>query len=424
MPANRYAPLIVSIILILGVVSYALASVPPSSVPSSVTLRVGYPDSLDQSTVSDLWAYSQILPSEGINVIPTFYDAPPLSYKGLLAGQQDIALVSSSSQLIGVSQGEQTTIVTCYALAGTFLAIAGNGATNPSQLLGGGVDDFGPGSQTRALSLYWFAKAGIPTNTQAPAKDSVYLRASGGNVARVHDIETGVAQAIVVDDFTLTTLQDPAVNNTDHHGPFHVLFYAPNDVISVCYAVRDDWLGVAANQQLLVKWIAAITQAQREFITSPQQAYAFEQTQLPLTAPNSIKVATTFYPGHYTYWPYGSYNLQGSVSIDKLLKNTNDFQVIAGNIAAPVPNSSVKPYGIVNGAFELQALQSLGPYQYPCQSWVDQTFINNLNAWVPHSLGSAPSHCNGSATITPPTFDAQTLLVAQVQFPFQLIRRN
>ena len=421
MPPTKYVPLIVSIILIIGVVSYALASVPPSSVPSSVTLRVGYPDSLDESDVSDLYAYSQILPAEGINVIPTFYDAPPLSYKGLIAGQQDISLVSSSSQFIGVSQGEQTTIVTCYSLAGTFLAIAGNGVTNPSQLLGGSVDDFGPGSQTRALNLYWFAEAGVKTNTQGPVNGSVYLRASGGNVARVHDIETGVAQAIVVDDFVLADLQDPAVNNTAHHGPFHVLFFAPSDVISVCYAVRDDWLNVPANQQVLVKWIAGITQAQRYFISNPQEAVTYAESQLPLTAPSEIQFVSTFYPGHYTYWPYGSYNLQGPLSIDNLLTNTNNFQVIAGNIAAPVANASV-PYGVVNGGFELQALQSLGPYQYPCQSWVDQTFINNVNAWVPPSLGSAPSHCSNSLVVAPPTFDVQGFAVAPIQFTVDLFR--
>ena len=235
MSTTRYVPLIISVLLVLGVVAYALTSVPASSVPSNVTLRVGYPDSLDETDVPDIWAYSHILAAEGITVVPTFYDAPSLAYKGLLSGQQDIALINSGLEFIGASQGAQTTIVTSYSLAGTFLMIVGEDITSPSQLVGKTVDDFGPGSAGRALNLYWFNQAGLKVNLEAPAPDSVYLRAAGGNVARIHDLQTGVAQATTIDDFMITAVQDPAVNDTAHHGPFHVLFYAPDDVVNVPY---------------------------------------------------------------------------------------------------------------------------------------------------------------------------------------------
>ncbi len=401
MSAARYAPLAVGVILAVAVVAYAQLSLPSPSIPSATTLRVGYPDSLDPSTVSDLMAYSQILPAEGINVVPTFYDAPSLSYKGLVAGQQDIGLISSNAEFIGVPQGAQTTVVTCYALAGTFLMVASDGITKPAQLLGKSVDDFGPGSQTRALNLYWLAQAGVKTNANGPAADSVYVRASGGNIARVHDLETGVAQGIAVDDFTLSQLRDPVTNVTSNHGPFHVLFYAPNNVVSVCYAVRDDWLGVSANQQVLVKWIAAIIQAQRNFISNPQVGVSFAASQLPLAPPGQIPYVSTFYPQHYTYWPYGIFNLQGDLTVNKLLDNTNNFLTVAGTISQPLQNSSVKPYGVFNKWFEFRALQQLGPYQYPCQSWVNAAFIANLNAWVPPSSGSAPAKCASSAAAPP-----------------------
>ena len=166
-----------------------------------------------------------------------------------------------------------------------------------------------------------------------------------------------------------------------------------------------------------MKWIAAIIQGQRWFISNTQQAISFVQSQLPLTPLDEINFATIFYPAHYTYWPYGALNLQGALHIDQLMKNTNDFQLAAGNIAAAISNSSVTSYGVLNGGFELQALQNLGPYQYPCQSWVDPAFISNLNSWVPQTFGSAPSNCVASAIGA-----AQGSLQSSVSLPqFQLI---
>ena len=144
---------------------YAEMTLPVSTVgQTNVTLRVGYPDSLDESDVTDQYAF-QLLAAQGIHVIPTYYDNPPLSYKGLLAGQQDIAYDETMGSLIS---GQDTTCVGGYELGGVFLAIAGDNITSPSQLLGKTAADFGPGSILRYLNDYWFSQAGIPVNTVGP----------------------------------------------------------------------------------------------------------------------------------------------------------------------------------------------------------------------------------------------------------------
>ncbi len=226
MNSVRYVPLVLSVILVMGMVSYAQMMVPALSGGSTnVTLRVGYPDSLDESDVTDQYAF-QLLAAEGIHVIPTYYDNPPLSYKGLLAGQQDIAYDETMGSLVSA---QNTTCIGGYELGGVFLAVTGDNITSPSQLLGKTAADFGPGSILRFLNEYWFAQAGIPVNTVGPNPKSVFLEAGGENVETVHDLETGQAQEIVVDDFILSDLQNPSINNTVHNGPFHVLFYSPTN---------------------------------------------------------------------------------------------------------------------------------------------------------------------------------------------------
>jgi len=394
MAAARYLPLLVGVILAVAVVASAVSYVPRPASKSNITLRVGYPDSLDESDVSDLYAFSNILQPEGITVVPTFYDAPFLSYQGLEAGQQDIALVSGNSFFAGVSQGAQTTFVSCYSLGGVFLMVAGHGITNPAQLKGGAVDDFGSGSQSRALNLYWFSQAGVPTNTVGLNPNSVYLRPSGPNPTRVTDLEKGTSNvsAIVVDDFILPDVSGSA-NTTANGGPFHVLFYSPNNVEGVCYAVRDSWLSNPENQNTLVSFLSAIIQAQRDFIKDPSLTLSYASSQLPLTSTNEIKFVSTFYPAHFTYWPYGAYNLQGALSVQNLLINSNNFYKVTGTISGSLSNSTVKPFGIINKWFEYKALQQLGPFSYPCQSWVTKGFANQVNSIVPLSLGSAPTNC-------------------------------
>jgi len=376
----RYAPLALSVILVLGMVSYAQMTLPVSQAgQTDVTLRVGYPNSMDESEVTDQYAY-QILADEGIHVIPTFYDSPPLSYRGLIAGQQDIAYDETEGSLLS---GQSTTCVGGYMLSGTYLAVAGDGITSPTQLLGKTAEDFGPGTIERYLDYYWFEQAGVPTNTVAPNPSSVFLKNGGENVETVHDLETGAAQMILVDDFILSDLQNPSINNSAYHGPFHVLFYAPHNYYDTCFAVRDDWLSSPSNQGVLVKFLAALYQAQRYFISNPSKFVTFAEQQLPETPDSEIQFASTYYPQHYAYWPYGVYNLQGDQNIYEKFNGTNSFFIIAGVLKSPIANDSVKPYGVFNKYFELQALQMLGPYSYPNESWVDQTFSVNVQSWVP-----------------------------------------
>ena len=181
----------------------------------------------------------------------------------------------------------------------------------------------------------------------------------------MHDLETGQAQEIVVDDFILSDLQSPSVNNTAHNGPFHVLFYSPTDFFNSCYAVRDDWLSISSNQLVLEKFLAAIYQAQRYFISNPGQFVTFAEQQLPETPASEIQFASTFYPSHLAYWAYGLYNLEGNESLQVKYNNTNNFFITAGALKTPAANDSVQPYGVFNKYFELKALQMLGPFTYP-----------------------------------------------------------
>jgi hypothetical protein len=387
--AVKFLPIIIAVILAGTLVYTAYATVPSNS--TTVTLRVGYPDSLDESDVSDMYAYTHILPSEGINVIPTFYDAPPLSYKGLISGQQDIAFDTSAQTMAlgpGGSPSEQTTCVTSYAMAGVFLTISGQGITQPSQMIGKVAEDFGVGTSTRSLDLYDFAQAHVPVSQDTPSSTAVELINGGGNTARVHDLESGKAAAITVDDFILADFTSPSINNTAHGGPFHVLFYAPSNYYDNCFAVRDSWLSNSANQKAIVKFIAAIIQAQRDFIQSPSLMVSFAESQLPLTLPSEINFTSTFYPAHFTYWPYGSYNLQGPWNATGMYSNTQSYFIDTGIITSAVKNSSVSPFGVVNAGFEQQALASLPKFNYPAASWVTPAFKSWVQETVPASLGT------------------------------------
>ena len=379
MNLRKYAPIAVASVLIISIVSAAQLTLPTAAVANGATLKVGYPDSLDESDVMDLYAF-QILANEGIHVVPTYYDSPPLAYKALISGQQDIIYDESGGSFFS---GQQTTCVGGYMLSGTFLAIAGDGITSPSQMLGKTAEDFGPGTIMRYLNYYWFKEAGIAVNTNGPSPDSVYLKNGGENEARVSDLQRGVAQEIVVDDFILAGFESPSVNNSADGGPYHVLFYSPDNYFDTCYAATDSWLSGSASQALTVRFLAALYQAQRYYISNPAKFVTFAEQQLPLTPPNEIEFASTFYPGHYTYWPYGLYNLQGNQSLDAKFVTTSDFFMTAGVISGPLVNDSVKPYGVINRHFELEALESIGPYTYPNETWVGPTFSANIHSWVP-----------------------------------------
>ena len=379
MNPRRYAPIVVACLLVVSVASAAQLTLPAAAVANSTTLRVGYPDSLDESDVMDLYAF-QILANEGVHVVPTYYDSPPLAYKALVSGQQEIIYDESGGSFFS---GQQTTCVGGYMLSGTFLAIAGGGITSPSQLLGKTAEDFGPGTIMRYLNYYWFEKAGIPVNTNGPSPDSVYLKNGGENAARVSDLQRGVAQEIVVDDFILADFESPSVNNSADGGPYHVLFYSPDNYFDTCYAAADSWLSSSASQALTIKFLAALYQAQRYCISNPEKFVTFAEQQLPVTPPNEIEFASAFYPGHYTYWPYGLYSLQGNQSLGAKFAATSEFFMTAGVISGPLVNDSVKPFGMINRYFELRALQAIGPYAYPDEPWVDPTFSANIRSWVP-----------------------------------------
>jgi ABC-type nitrate/sulfonate/bicarbonate transport system substrate-binding protein len=393
---KKYAPILVACLLVVSIASAAQLTLPAAAGGNNVTLKVGYPDSLDESDVMDLYAF-QILANEGIQVVPTYYDSPPLAYKALISGQQDIAYDESGGSFF---TGQQTTCVGGYMLSGTFLAIVGNGITSPSQLLGKTAEDFGPGTIMRYLNYYWFKEAGIAVNTNGPDPTSVYLKNGGENVERVNDLQSGAAQEIVVDDFILADFESPAINNTAHGGPYHVLFYSPDNLFDTCYVAADSWLSNHANQGLLVKFLAALYQAQRYYISNPDMFVTFAEQQLPLTPPAEIEFASTFYPGHYTYWPYGLYNLQGNQTLQAKFATTSDFFMTAGVISSPLVNDSVEPYGMINKYFELKALEAIGPYTYPSESWVNPTFSANIQSWVPVWMtGSEGSSMSASAQI-------------------------
>jgi ABC-type nitrate/sulfonate/bicarbonate transport system substrate-binding protein len=381
---NRYILFAVPLILILTAGGYALISFPISH--STNTLKLGYPEEVDEADVTDQYAF-QLLAAEGISVtFTTYYQNPSLAYKALLTGQQDIIYDETMGSLIS---GQDTTCVGGYQLGGAFLAVAGDNITSPSQLLGKTAADFGPGTIMRDLNDYWLKQAGIPINTLGPNPNSVYLEGAGPDVLTVHDLETGQAQEIVADDFILSDLGNPSINNTAHNGPFHVLFHSPTDLFSSCYAVRDDWLINPTNQLLLEKFLAAIYQAQRYFISSPNQFVTFAEQKLPETSPAEIQFASTFYPAQLAYWPYGMYNLEGNENLQLKYNNTNQFFITAGVLTSPVSNESVQPYGVFNKFFELKALTMIGQYTYPDTSWVTPVFASEIQDWVPSWMGGA-----------------------------------
>ncbi len=378
-------PLLIAVVLAISILYYVESSLPASSGTTN-TIKVVYPDSLDESEVTDQFAF-QILQAEGFRIDPTYYDSASLAYQSLVSGQADIAYdeTGGSFQIAG---NQQTTCVGGYALGGAFLAIVGDGITSPSQLLGKTAEDSGPGTITRYLNDYWFKQAGVAVNANAVSNSSVFLKIGRENYDLVHDLETGVAQEIVVDDFILPDIANPSVNTTSNGGPFHVLFTAPNNILETCYTVRDSWLSNPQNQQILVKFLAAQYEAQRIFISSPAGFVPFAQKFLPLSPAGEVQYTSTNYPANFIYWPYGLYNLQGNQSLSVKFQNTVNFLIQAGVLSSPVQNSSVKPYGIVNKYFELAALKMIGSYNYPNQFWVTPSFAADIHSWVPSWMGT------------------------------------
>ena len=388
---SRYIPLILVVILVISIGSYALLSLlaPADHGQGQVTLRVGYPEAVDESDVIDVYAF-QLLAKEGVSVIPTYYGTPPLGYEGLIAGQQDVLFDETMGSLL---TGQNTTCVGGTWLGGPYVGLVGDGITKPSQMLGKTAADFGPGSILRDLNEYWFTQAGIPINTAGPSPNSVYLENSGGDLTTYNDLVTGQAQEIVLDDFIISDLS--AINDTAHNGPYHVLFPPLDSAYASCYAVRDNWLSNPANQLVLEKFLAAIYQAQRYFVSNPSQFVPFANQQLGNGSSAEVQFASTYYPGHMVYWPYGLFNLQGNQSLQAKYNGTNQFFITAGLLAGPVANDSVKPYGVFNKYFELKALQMLGPYQYPNESWVTPTFASDIQAWVPSWMGGMANSTAG-----------------------------
>jgi hypothetical protein len=380
-------PVIVAALLAVSVIYFDMTTLPVSSGATNSTLFVVYPDSLDESDVTDQFAF-QILSAEGIHVIPTYYSSPTLAYESLISGQQEIAYDESGGSFGIGGVPQQTTCVGDYMLSGSFIAIAGDGITRPTQLIGKTGEDSGPGTITRFLNEYWLKQAGIQFNANSQINDSVFLKAGLENYNLVQDLEKGVVQEIVVDSFILPDLQSPSINATSNGGPFHVLFYSPNNIFDSCYVVRDDWLSSPSNQRILVEFLAAIYQAQRIFIANPAAFVPLAEKLLPYSPLNEIRNTSSLYPEHLTYWPYGEYNLQGDQNVSIKFENTVNFYVEAGVLSGQVQNDSVKPYGIVNKYFELKALQSLGPYNYPNESWVNANFTSEIQSWVPSWMGS------------------------------------
>ena len=65
-------------------------------------------------------------------------------------------------------------------------------------------------------------------NTNGPEPNSVFIKTGGGDWPNVRDLETAMCRKLW---WTTSSgdLENPAINNTANHGPFHVLFYAPDD---------------------------------------------------------------------------------------------------------------------------------------------------------------------------------------------------
>lgn len=385
MRLGRFLPLLIAVVLAISIAYYIQGSLPASSGETN-TIKVVYPDSLDESEVTDQFAF-QILQTEGYRIVPTYYDSASLAYQSLVSGQADIAYDETGGSF-EIAGNQQTTCVGGYSLGGEFLAIVGDGITNPSQLIGKTAEDSGPGTVTRYLNDYWFKQAHIAVNANGASNSSVFLKIGRENYDLVNDLEKGVAQEIVVDDFILPDMQNPSVNITANGGPFHVLFTAPNDIYETCYAVRDSWLSNPTNQQTLVRFLAAQYEAQRIFISSPAAFVPFAQKFLLFSPPTEIQYTAVNYPAQFVYWPYGLYNLQGNQSVAIKFQNTVNFLIDAGVLTSPVQNNSVKPYGIINKYFELQALQMLGAYNYPNQPWVIPAFASDIHSWVPSWMGN------------------------------------
>lgn len=389
MSFTKYVPIIVAVILAVAMVSYAVATVPSVAQSNTVTLRVGYPDSLDESDVSDTWAFTHILPNEGINVIPTYYDAPPLAYKGLISGQQDIVLVSTSSSMLGITEGEQTTCLTAYNVGSGFITISNSNITTAQQMLGKTVEAFGPGSSTYADQVYFFhILHGMKTvySPSTPQSDAVNIKFSAGNVARVADLRSNVTQAISVDTFILPDFQ--GANNVS--GQYHVLM--PPTAIkapSGCYLVMDSWL--TAHYQLALKFVEGLMQSIRFFDSYPTpshsdpnvlmangqpfNAQAYEESQLPLTSPTEIAFAVQYYPLNLIYSPWGEYNFGHPYSMQDLFDATNQLQIATDAYTTPVSITATQ-YGVWNSTLEQTALQALGPYTLNCALYSQQALYN------------------------------------------------
>ena len=394
----RYVPLIVAIILASSVAIYATAIVPPATTPTHITLRVGYPDSLDESDVPDIWAYQHILAPEGITVIPTFYDDPALSYKSLITGQSDIAYAGNTLLFDGLLLGVQATCLTSYALSSGFSIITNGGISNLHQLIGKWVEDSGPGTGTRAQILYQLATNGIPySETGVYNASAVNFRTGVGNVARVHDLLSNATQGISVDTFIVSDFSSPSENTTANGGPFHVF---PELLIPDCIATTDAWLQKPGNYQIAVEFIAALTEAARYFISNPQFALHYEEQQLPETSPQEIQFAVNYYPTNYIYFPWGEFNLVGPLVNETALFHTVNNYLLTTNLeTGAVVNSSVHPYGVWNKYIELKALQSLPKYYFPCSlypGYVTSSFIQFVKESVPPSLGGLDSTCPSS----------------------------
>ena len=398
MSAIKYGPLIIGILLALSVAVYSNNIAVQSNKPNTV-LRVAYPDSLDESDVTNIYGYQNVLAQEGITVIPTYFDSTTLAYLALISGQADIAQVAPGVMWKGILNGGQVTCLGGDILSASFIMITGAGMTQASQLLGKTVEDAGPGTETRALDFYNFNQSGVPTNTAGPNPNSVYLKASGGNSVRVHDLEAGLTGGIYVDSFILPDISNPSVNNSAHGGPFHVLFPPATSQI-ICHAlVTVSWLNNPANQKIIVQYLKALFIAERYFVSNPTQAVPYMASQLPETPQSELTFSSMYYPTHLTYSPWGIFNFQGQYSIQNLFAETNTLLVGAGQIPRPVANDSIQPWGVANKWFEYQALQQLGPYDFPCTPYLNSgyltpSYISTLQQIVPSSLGGVASDCS------------------------------
>ncbi len=259
---------------------------------------------------------------------------------------------------------------------------------SPLSPLGKVAEDSGPGSITRFLNEYWFKQAGIPFNLNAQTNGSVYFRTGRENYDLVHDIETGVTQEIVVDNFIIADFESPSVNNSADGGPYHVLFYSPNDNLDTCYVARDNWLENPANQKIVVEFLAALYQAERIFISNPAAFVTFAEKFLPLSPASDIQYSSLFYPAHFTYWPYGVYNLQGNQSLAIKFQDTVNFFMEAGYSALPSITPRSNHTESSTSTLSWRPCSRSGPSSIPKKVWVNANFTADLQAWVPSWMES------------------------------------